>query len=385
MMAVHLENVQTPSDSFDLIAFGGSLLQNHCNLARMKATLANSLSGSAGSLNSKQGHRIMCNTRGGALWLAATPGILAACFAPNASTQSYPSKAIHLLVGYSAGGATDITARMLAQKMSAAMGEAVVVENRPGASGTIATERVAKSPPDGYTLLMATAADTVVPALLAKIGYDFERDLAPVSLVMNGPFVLAAHPSLPVRNIKHLIALARAQSGGVSYGTSGVGSSGHLAGEYFNLMAGVRIVHVPYKGSAEAAIGTAKGEIEMSYPSVASALPLLEAGKLRALAVSTLRRSSLIPSVPTLHESGISGYDRALWNGVLTPARAPKDIVVRISSVIERVVTAPDMREALNKQGLEARSSSPEQFASFIHGEILQNAKLLEMAGVKKE
>ena len=319
------------------------------------------------------------------VWLGVTAGFLIQLIAMEADAQISASKAIHLLVGYTAGGATDITARMLAQKMSAAMGEPVIVENRPGASGTIATERVSKSSPDGSTLLMATAADTVVPALLATISYDFERDLAPVSLVMNGPFVLVVHPSLPVRNVSQLISLARAQARKISYGTSGVGSSGHLAGEYFNLMARVSILHVPYKGSAEAAIGTAKGEIEMSYPSVASALPLLEAGKLRSLAVSTVHRSTMIPSVPTMHESGLTGYDRALWNGVLGPARLPRDIIARLGAVIERAMNAPDVRESLNRQGLEPRTCSPEQFASFIHAEIVQNAKLLELAGVKKQ
>ena len=303
----------------------------------------------------------------------------------DALAQSYPVKPIRMIVGFAAGGATDATARMVAQKLSEHLGQPVVVENRTGAGGSIATERVAKSPADGYTLLLMPASGPIDSVLRAKLPYDLERDFAPVSLVVIGPYVLVVHPSVPARNVKELIALARSQPGKLSYGSAGVGSSAHLANELFNSMAKVSIVHVPYKGGAESVIANAAGEVDLNFASINTALPLLEAGKLRPLAVTSAKRSSLMPSIPTLDESGLPGYDRTGWWGVLAPAGVPKDIIAQLNAAIAKAVNTPEMKESLNKLGFEPQTSTPEQFAALIRSEIAQNATLIKTAGVKAE
>jgi tripartite-type tricarboxylate transporter receptor subunit TctC len=302
----------------------------------------------------------------------------------DAPAQGYPTRPIRMLVGFAAGGSTDVTARAVAQKLSETLGQPMVVENRAGASGAIATERVAVSPADGYTLLMMSISDTVLPALRA-LPYDLERDLAPVSLVTILPLVLVAHPSVPARNVKELIALARSRPGKLSYGSSGVGSASHLPGELFNLMAGVRLVHVPYKGGAESVIGAASGQVDMCFASITAVLPLLANGKLRALAVTSAKRASSVPSLPTFDESGLPGYDRSGWNGMLAPAGVTKDIIARLNAVIGKVVNTPGMRESFIKQGFEPQTNTPEQFLAFIHHEIIQNAKLIKSTGAKAE
>lgn len=299
--------------------------------------------------------------------------------------QSYPVKPIRLLVGFPPGGGLDVTARLIAPKLSENLGQPVVVENRTGAGGSIAAEWVARSRADGYTLLLMAAAITVQPALRLKLPYDLERDFAPVSLVASGAFVLVVHPSVPARNVRELIALARSQPGKLNFGSSGVGGATHLANELFNWMAKVNIVHVPYKGGAEVAVAIAAGEVDMSFPSVTTALPLLEAGKLRALAVTSAKRASLMPSVPTLDESGLPGYDRSSWYGVLAPAGVPKDVIARLNAAIAKVVNTLEMKESLNRQGFEPQTSTSEQFAALIRREIAQNAKLVKLAGLKAE
>ena len=288
-----------------------------------------------------------------------------------------------MIVGFLPGGSTDITARTLAPKLYENLGQSVVVENLPGASTAIATEKVAKSPADGYTLLLAPSSTAIVSALRTNLPYDLERDLAPVSLVLVGPFVFTAHPSMPARNVKELIALARSQPGKLNYGSPGIGSANHLAGELFNLMAKVKIAHVPYKGSAASALAAATGEVDMLNSSITAVLPFLAAGRLRALAVTGLERSSLLRSVPTLSESGLPGYKLIGWNGVLAPAGVPKNIIARLNAAIAKTVNTPEMKESINKQGFEPQSSTPEQFAEFIRNEIAQYAKLVELAGLK--
>ena len=303
----------------------------------------------------------------------------------DALAQSYPGKPIRLLVGFTAGSAPDGIARTLAPTLSEALGQPVVVENRGGAAGSIATAAVAKSPPDGYTLLMMAAADTLQPALRSKLSYDVARDLAPVSMVVTGTAVLAVHPSLPVRDVKGLIALARAHPGKLNYGSSGIGSSSHLMGELFNSMAGVKIAHVPYKGSADSAIATAAGHIEISFPSVVAVIPLVEARKLRPIAVTRARRASLMPSLHTISEAGLPGYDRSTWFGVVAPASVPKDVVPRLNAVIGKVVNTAEIRALLMKQGLEPQTNTPEEFAAFIQTQLAQNAALVKSSGVKTD
>jgi tripartite-type tricarboxylate transporter receptor subunit TctC len=305
--------------------------------------------------------------------------------AGNAFAQSYPVKSIRLVVGFPPGGGPDVTGRVIAQRLTDALGQTMIVENRPGAAGYIAIERVASSAPDGYTLLMMSSNDTALPALRTKLQYDLERDLAPVSLVTIGPMVLVVRPSLPAQNVKDLIALARAQPGKLKFGSGGAGGTVHLTAELFNSMAKADIVHVPYKGSADIVVAIAAGQIDMSFPSITVAQPLLDAGKLRALAITSARRMSSVPAIPTLHESGLPGYDRYAWYGVAAPAGVPKPIITRLNAEIAKAVSAPDVKDSFLKQGLEVQTNSPEQYGAFIHSEIVQNAKLVQSAGVKPE
>lgn len=290
-----------------------------------------------------------------------------------------------MIFGFSAGGGGDVSARLLAQKLSESLGQQVIVENRVGAGGAIATEFVAKSPPDGQTLLYVAGGVTALPALRSNLPFDIERDFAPVCLVVITAFVMTVHPSVPVRDVKALVALARSRPGGLTFGSPGVGSSAHLAAELFNMMAQVKMLHVPFKGAPEAATAVAAGEIDVGFPSVTPALPLLAAGRLRALAVSSASRSSLLPSVPTMDESGLRGYQRAGWNGVLAPAGVPTDIVARLNGLIVKAVTAPEMKESLKKLGYETQPGTPGEFAAFIRNELAQNAKLVRFAGLKPD
>jgi tripartite-type tricarboxylate transporter receptor subunit TctC len=318
-------------------------------------------------------------------WLCAGI-VVCVCFSVcDASAQSYPVKPIRMVVGYVPGGAVDFTARLLAQKLSESLGQQVIVENRAGAATAVATERVATSPPDGYTLLLIPTSTAVQSALRNNLPYDLKRDLAPVSLVCIGPFVLVVHPSLPARNVKEFIALARSQPGKLDYGSPGVGSANHLVGELFDLQAKVKLVHVPYKGSGEAVIAAASGQTPVSFPSVSGALPLLATGKLRPLAVTSAKRVSSLPSVSTLDESGLPGFDYFAWYGISAPAGAPKDIILRLNAALGKIVQMPDVKEALNKQGLEPQSSTPEQFAAVISREIEQTVKLIQLTGLKAE
>ena len=303
----------------------------------------------------------------------------------DAAAQSYPSRPIRIVVGFAAGGATDLSGRMVAQKLSERLGQPGVVETRAGASGMIAAQTVAKAPADGYMLLLTSASDTILPALRASLPYDLDRDFAPVSLVAGIPTVLVIHPSVPARTLKELIAIARVQPGRLSYGSSGVGASSHLAGELFNTLAKVSAVHVPYQGASAFVLATAAGQIDMSFSSGAAALPVLNAGKVRALAVTTLKRAGSMPSIPTLDESGVPGYEYFNWNGVSAPAGTPRDIIARLNAVIVEAVNTAEMKEAFARQGLEAQTNTPEQFALLIRSQIAQNAKLIKATGAKPE
>jgi tripartite-type tricarboxylate transporter receptor subunit TctC len=303
----------------------------------------------------------------------------------DSAAQNYPVKPIRMLVGYVPGGAVDFTARLVAQKLSESLGQQVVVENRAGAATAIATERAATSPPDGYTLLLIPTSTAVQSALRNNLPYDLVRDLAPVSLVSIGPFVLVVHPSLPAYSVSEFIALAHSQPGKLDYGSPGVGSANHLVGELFSLRVKVKIVHVPYKGSGEAVIAAASGQTPVSFPSVAGALSLIESGRLRPLAVTSAKRVSSLPSVPTLDESGLPGFDYFAWYGVSAPAGVPKDIIMRLNAALGKIVQLPDVKEALNKQGFEPQSSTPEQFAAVIGREIEQTVKLIQLTGLKAE
>ena len=307
----------------------------------------------------------------------------AAAVAP-VSAQTYPTKPVRIVVGFAAGGSTDIIARLTAQRLTEALGQQFVVENRTGATGAIADERVARSTPDGYTLLVNAGSATVIPAL-RKLPYDLLQDLAPVSLVATVPFVLVVHPSVPVQNVKELIALARRQPGKLSYATSGTGGTHHLAGELFNSMAKVSIIHVPFKGGSENVVATAAGQVEMAYATPTAALPLIRAKRVKPLAVTTVKRSTSLPDVPTLHESGLTGYDRPNWNGMLAPAGTPREIIGRLNAAVKSALGTPAAREAFMAQGLEVQTSTPEEFGAFMQRQLIENAKLVKLAGIKGE
>ena len=314
-------------------------------------------------------------------WLCLLAGVFAQTTASEAPAQSYPSKPIRLLVGFAPGGGTDVTSRLVAQKLSPELGQSVVVENRSGASGSIAAEYVARQPADGYTLLMV-ASTTQINAVL-RAHQDLTRDFAPVSLVTTAPMVLVVHPSVPARNVKELIALARSTPGGLSVGTDGVGGTTHLIAALFSQMAKVKLVYVPYKGAGDSTVATASGEVDMNFPSTPATLPLLRAGKYRALAVTSLKRTSALPSLPTLDESGLRGFDLGTWFGVLAPAGTPKDIIARLNAAIVKVVAIPELAAAINKQGMEAQANSPEQFAAFIRRQNAQISNVAKSAGIK--
>lgn len=299
--------------------------------------------------------------------------------------QSYPVKPIRMLVGQGPGGAADTTARIVAPKLSDRLGQPVVVENRTGAGGSIAIERVATSPADGYTVLLMNAGGTIHSALRTNLPYNLERDLAPVSLIADSNFVLVVHPSVPVHNAKELIALARSRPGTFTYASAGIGSSSHLATALLGFMAKLNLVHVPYKGGAAAAAANASGQVDMGFASVTAALPLMNAHKVRPLAVSSTKRSAVIPSIPTLDESGLPGYDRSSWFGVLAPVNVPKDIIARLNALIVQIVDTSEVKELLVKQALEPRATTSEQFAAIIRREIAQNVKLVALTGAKAE
>ena len=302
-----------------------------------------------------------------------------------ATAQPYPSKPIRIVVGFVPGGAVDFTARLVGQKLSEVLGQPAVIENRAGASTAIATERVATAPGDGFTLLLIPTSTAVQTALRTNLPYDLKRDLAPVSLVSIGPFVLVVHPSVPARTPKELIALAQRQPGALNYGSPGMGSANHLAGELFLLQTKVKITHIPYKGSGEAVIAAASGQAPVGFPSLAGAIPMLDNGRLRALAVTSLRRATSLPNVPTLDETLLKGFDYVAWYGVAVPSTTPKDIVAKLNAALGRIVQLPDVKEAFNRQGFEAQAGTPEEFAAVINREIEQTVKLIQITGLKAE
>ena len=300
--------------------------------------------------------------------------------------QDYPVKPIRLVVGFTTGGVSDVLARLVAQQLTESLGQQMIVENRAGASGMIANERVAKSPPDGYTLLIIGGSSAILPALRAKMSYDLERDLAPVSLLAISPFVLVVHPSVPARNVKELIAIARSRQHELRYATVGMGSPPHIMTELLKSMAKVNILAVPYKGGGDAVVALASGQIDMYISSVPSLLPLRDAGRIRLLAVTSAKRLSTLPSLPTLDESGLPGYDYANWTGVVAPAGLPKDIVARLNAELGKAINTAEMKETLTKKlGMEPQTNTPEQFAAFMRGMLEKNAKVIKSIGMKAE
>ncbi len=319
------------------------------------------------------------------LRLSAAPLLLVLGMPQLVHAQQYPAKPIRIVVGFAAGGASDVTARMLAPKMNALLGQPVIIENRLGSGGAIATEFVAKAPPDGYAVLLMPAADAVQPAVRRKLPYDLEKDLAPVGRIALGPWVVVVNPSVPARTTQQLIALARASPGKLNYASSGIGSSAHITTELFASMAGIKLTHIPYKGVSDGVVATGTGQCDMIFASYPAASPLLQINKVRPIAVSIAKRWVMMPEIPTLDESGVKGFDRSGWYGMLVPAHTPKDVVARLNTAIVSILAAPDMADSLRKQGLEPNTSTPEEFGAFIRNEIAQNIKIAKSAGIVVE
>ena len=310
--------------------------------------------------------------------------VLAAAAAP-AQAQPYPTRAVRLIVPYVPGGGTDFTARAIAPRLSDALGQQVVVENRPGGATNIGSDLVAKATPDGYTLLMAGAANAINMSLFAKPPYDAQRDLAPVSLCVKGANVLLVHPSLPVKTLKELLALARAQPGKLNYASSGIGSANHMAGELLKLVAKINITHVPYKGNAPALTDLIGGHVEILISGVPAVIGQIRNGRVRAVAIASLKRFPALPDTPTIDESGLKGFEATTWFGVMAPVKTPREIVGRLNAEIAKILATPDMRERLLGDGVEPIGGSTEVFATFLREEIDKYGKVVKAAGIPQE
>lgn len=307
--------------------------------------------------------------------VVVTPGIYA---------QTYPNKPIRLVLPYPPGGGSDTIARPLAQRLAAGLGQQVIVDNRGGASGNIGMELAAKSPPDGYTIVMALTAQLAVnPSLLKKLPYDPVKDFAPITLMASGPYILVVHPSLPVKSVKEFIALARKHPGQIAYASSGNGSGGHLAAALLGSMTGIKMLHVPYKGGGPALADLLAGNVQMLFSTYAAGKGHIQSGRIRALAVSTAKRPSIIPDLPTVAEAGVPGYDSGVWYAMLAPAGTPQDIVAKLNREIVRVLHTPEYTKLLVNGAIDPVGSTPEELAGYMNAEIAKYAKIIKEAGMR--
>jgi tripartite-type tricarboxylate transporter receptor subunit TctC len=291
-----------------------------------------------------------------------------------------------MIVPFSAGGPSDVLARAIGQRLGESLGQPVIIENRPGAGGNIASDFVAKSPPDGYTLMIGTVGTHAINATLyGRLPFDTVRDFTPVALVATATIILVAHPSVPAMNVKELVALAKSKPNQLSFASPGSGTPQHLAGELFDTVAGIEMVHVPYKGAAPALNDLLGGQVTLGFVSLPAALPHVKAGKLKALGVTDSKRSAVAPEVPTISEAGLAGYEVENWYGVLAPAGTPRDVVNKLNSEIVKLLQTKDARELLNNQGFEILQSTPEQFAAYNKTEQVKWAKLVKLSGAKAD
>jgi len=313
-----------------------------------------------------------------ALALAAAPALAQ-------TAANYPAKPIRYLVGYTPAGTADMLARAVGQKLNEAWGQQVIVENRPGAGTNIATEVAAKAPPDGYTLFMPTVANAINPTLYAKLNFDLLRDFAFVTNFAKVPGIVVCHPSVPVRNAKELVALARARPDALRHGSTGIGSPHHLAAEMFKSMTGVKMIHVPYRGASPALVDVVAGHIEIYFGAMVSTIPHVKSGRLRALGVTSLRRIAAAGDTPTLDEQGLKGFETGSWFGMAVPAATPREIVVKLHAGSVKAIAAPDIRDRMSAEGAEFVGDTPEQFAAFIKAEIVKWGKAVKASGAKPE
>jgi tripartite-type tricarboxylate transporter receptor subunit TctC len=303
----------------------------------------------------------------------------------SATAQTWPTKTISIIVPFATGGTTDVLARTVGQELSKSLGQAVIVENKPGAGATIGADYVAKAKPDGYTLLVGAVHHTIATSVYKKLPYDFQRDLAPVTTLAIVPNVLVVNPNVPAKNVKELIALAKKSPGKLSFGSNGNGTGQHLIGAQFGIGAGVDIIHVPYKGSGPLTIDLLGGQIDMSFDTVTPVLSHIRAGKLRPLAVTTIKRSAALPDVPTLDEAGLKGFDLGTWFGILAPAATPKEVVARLNSEIVKIVNSPDFRKKMDELGAVPVGDTSAQMAGQIKSDTERFAKLVKDAAVTIE
>lgn len=308
---------------------------------------------------------------------------LIACGPAASQGPTYPNRPVRIIVPTGAGGLTDILARMVGQKLTEGWGQQVLIDNRPGAGGTVGTEAVAKAAPDGYTLLWVFPAHMVSPTLYPKLSYDPIKDFAPISMVTGVNLVLLVNPAVPASSVKELIALARAKPGSLNFGAVGEGSLGHLAGAVFKNMAGVDIVHIPYKGTPQVTAALLANEVQMFFDVPITAIPQIRNGKLRALAVTSTRRIAALPDVPTMQEAGIPGYEVVGWNGLLAPAGTPKEIISKIHADIQRLLQRAEVRDWMASQALESVGSRPEEFAAVIEADMAKWARIAREIGLK--
>ncbi len=301
----------------------------------------------------------------------------------SAIAQSWPAQTIKIIVGFPAGGASDVAARIIGQKLAERLGQAVVVENKPGAAGNVGAEAVSKAAPDGYTLLLGTISLSVNPSLYPKLAYDPVKDLVAISMISSTPFVLASNPKSPYVSVASLLQAARSSRNLVDYATAGNGSGSHLFMELFSSTAGVKFNHIPYKGAAPAMNDVLGNQVPVTFDNIITTLPLVQSGKLRALAVSTAQRSKVAPDIPTLAESGVAGFDATAWFGLFAPAGTPRDLVQRLSREVAEAVKDPGVSEKLLKLGAEPVGDSPESFDKFFRAELAKWAKVVRQAGIR--
>jgi tripartite-type tricarboxylate transporter receptor subunit TctC len=316
----------------------------------------------------------------------ASAGFLGLLLAPNAQAQTFPNKPIRIIVGFAAGGNTDIVSRTIAERMQALLGQPVLVENRAGAGGVVATEFTAKSAPDGYTLLMSSLGPhTISPSLLKSVGFDPVADLAPVSNVAFNALLLMVNPAVPAKTVQELIAYEKSNPGKLNFGSSGVSGTTHLSGEVFNSMTGTKLVHVAFRGGPPAIAALLAGDVQLMFANLSDALPQIRSGKVRGIAVTSTQRVPQAPELPTIAESGLPGYDVGPWNGLVAPGRTPPDIINRLSETVQAIAKEPAFRQRMFEIGSTPIGDTPEQFRATIRNDLARWAKIIKDAGIKAE